>query len=209
VETFSIGVFCGSASGNRPEYVVAAREVGAALADRGITLVYGGGGKGMMGAVADGALEAGGEVIGVIPSWMMEKEAAHPGVQQMIQVSTMLERKARMAELSDAFLVLPGGLGTLDELFEMATWSQLRLHGRPKPCGMYNVAGYFDHLVAWIDVAVRDGFIRGDTPGLPHIDTSLGTLLERLSAGQIAGECASDLEESAPPGGDLRFSSSL
>ncbi|MBK7404509.1 MAG: TIGR00730 family Rossman fold protein [Phycisphaerales bacterium] len=183
----AIGVFCGSGPGNLPEYVDAAREVGAALAAREITLVYGGGGKGMMGAVADGALSAGGQVIGVIPSWMVEKEAAHPGVQQMIQVGTMLERKARMAELSDAFLVLPGGLGTLDELFEMATWSQLRLHGRVKPCGLLDVAGYYGHLSAWLERAVGDQFIRGDTPGLPLVGDSVGGLLEELLRAISAG----------------------
>lgn len=183
----AIGVFCGSAPGNRPEYLAAAREVGSALSARGITLVYGGGGKGMMGAVADGALGAGGEVIGVIPTWMMEKEAAHRGVRRMIPVQTMLERKARMAEFSDGFLVLPGGLGTLDELFEMATWSQLRLHGRAKPCGILSVAGYFDHLGAWLRGAVSEGFVRPDTPGLPLIAQSLPTLLAHLGHGLEAG----------------------
>jgi uncharacterized protein (TIGR00730 family) len=183
VKALAVGVFCGSAAGNRPEYIGAAQHVGAALAERGLTLVYGGGGKGMMGAVADGALGAGGRVVGVIPTWMMDKEAAHPGVQEMIQVSTMLERKTRMAELSDVFLVLPGGLGTLDELFEMATWSQLRLHGRSKPCGILNVAGYFDDLGDWIDVAVREGFVHADTPGRPIIERSLASLLCRLGLG--------------------------
>lgn len=177
----AICVFCGSAPGNRPEFVAAARETGAALADRGLTLVYGGGGKGMMGAVADGALARGGQVIGVIPHWMMEKEAAHPGVQRMIEVQTMLERKTRMAELSDAFLVLPGGLGTLDELFEMATWSQLRLHGRPKPCGILNVSGYYDPLGAWLEAAVDAGFIRRDTPGRPLLFDALEPLLSALA----------------------------
>ncbi len=187
----SIAVFCGSAPGNRPEYVRAARETGAALAARGLTLVYGGGGKGMMGAVADGALEAGGQVVGVIPTWMMEMEAAHRGVQRMIQVQTMLERKTRMAELSDAFMVLPGGLGTLDELFEMATWSQLRLHGRPKATGILNVAGYYDHLGTWIEVAVREGFIREGTPGRPRVSASLRELLDAIAPSDLEEpECA-------------------
>jgi uncharacterized protein (TIGR00730 family) len=177
----AIGVFCGSAPGRRAEYVAAARETGAALAARGITLVYGGGGKGMMGAVADGALAAGGEVIGVIPTWMMEREAAHPGVERMIGVRTMLERKTRMAELSDAFLVLPGGLGTMDELFEMATWSQLRLHGRPKPCGILNVAGYYDHLGEWLAAAIREKFVHPDTPGRPVLSGSLAELVDWLT----------------------------
>lgn len=178
----AIGVFCGSAPGNRPEYVRAARETGAALAARGLTLVYGGGGKGMMGAVADGVLEAGGQAVGVIPSWMVEKEAAHPGVQRMIEVETMLERKTRMAELSDAFLVLPGGLGTMDELFEMATWSQLNLHGRAKPIGILNVGGYYDDLHRWIDRALADGFVRSETPGKPLVLSDLTALLGALAS---------------------------
>ena len=178
----AICVFCGSSAGNRPEYLVAGRECGAALAARGITLVYGGGGKGMMGAVADGVLQGGGQVIGIIPSWMVEKEAAHKGVQRMIEVETMLERKTRMAELSDAFLILPGGLGTLDELFEMSTWSQLHLHERPKPIGVLNIAGYYDQLEAWLDRAVEDGYIYSDTPGLPGFGPSVAELLDRLTA---------------------------
>ncbi len=176
----AICVFCGSAPGNRPEYLLGARETGAALAARGVTLVYGGGGKGMMGAVADGAIEAGGQVIGVIPSWMVEKEAAHRGVHRMIEVETMLERKSRMAELSDAFLVLPGGLGTLDELFEMATWSQLHLHGRIKPMGVLNTAGFYDHLQQWLERAVSDGYIRSETPGMPRFGAGPGPLLDTL-----------------------------
>lgn len=178
--TTAVCVFCGSSQGNRPEYIQAARDTGAALAARGITLVYGGGGKGMMGAVADGVLDAGGQAIGVIPSWMVEKEAAHPGVQQMIEVETMLGRKTRMAELSDAFLVLPGGLGTLDEFFEMATWSQLHLHGRPKPIGVLNVQGCFDHLRGWIERAVEDGFVRSDTQGMPRFLGRVPELLDGL-----------------------------
>lgn len=178
--TKAICVFCGSSAGSRPEYVAAAQETGAALAARGLTLVYGGGGKGMMGAVADGVLNAGGQVIGVIPSWMVEKEAAHKGVQRMIEVDSMLERKTRMAELSDAFLILPGGLGTLDELFEMATWSQLHLHGRIKPIGILNTGGFYDHLQLWLSRAVADGFVRADTPGMPTISAELGTLLDGM-----------------------------
>ena len=181
----SICVFCGSGAGRRPEYLEAALTTGRAIAERGLTLVYGGGGKGMMGAVADGVLAAGGRVTGVIPSWMVEKEAAHKGVQRMIEVASMLERKTRMAELSDAFLVLPGGLGTLDELFEMATWSQLHLHGRPKPCGILNVGGYYDHLGAWLARATEDGFIRADTPGMPLVSGSIEALIG--SIGVTAG----------------------
>lgn len=174
----AVCVFCGSSGGTRPEYVAAAREAGAAIAGRGLALVYGGGGKGMMGAVADGALEAGGEVIGVIPTWMMGKEAAHPGATRMIEVDTMLERKTRMAELSGAFVILPGGLGTLDELFEMATWSQLSLHGGPKPIGLVNTLGYYDHLVTWLERAITDGFIRSETPGMPSVSDRIGQVID-------------------------------
>lgn len=156
----AICVFCGSASGARPEYVDAAREAGAAIASRGARVVYGGGGRGLMGALADGALAAGGMVTGVIPHWMVEKEAAHKGVADMRRVGSMLERKTLMAELSDAFLVLAGGLGTMDELFEMLTWSQLGLHGREKPTAVLNTRGFYDHLDAWLARAREDGFIR-------------------------------------------------
>ncbi|MFG0260376.1 MAG: TIGR00730 family Rossman fold protein [Phycisphaerales bacterium JB041] len=174
----AVCVFCGSSGGSRPEYVAAARTAGAEIAGRGLTLVYGGGGKGMMGAVADGALEAGGEVVGVIPTWMMGKEAAHPGATRMIEVDTMLERKTRMAELSGAFVILPGGLGTLDELFEMATWSQLNLHGGPKPIGLVNTLGYYDDLLAWLARATADGFVRRTTPGLPAVHDHIASLLD-------------------------------
>ncbi|MCW5775250.1 MAG: TIGR00730 family Rossman fold protein [Phycisphaeraceae bacterium] len=173
----SVAVFCGSGLGTRPEYAQAARDVGRLLAERGVTLVYGGGGKGMMGTLADGALEAGGRVVGVIPHWMMEKEAAHPGVAEMRVVETMLERKTVMAELADAFLVLPGGLGTMDELFEVLTWSQLRLHGRSKPTGILNVAGFYDHLRDWLARAALDGYIRESSAGVPVVDDDLVRLL--------------------------------
>lgn len=176
----AVAVFCGSGLGARPEYARAAAATGRALVSRGVTLVYGGGGKGMMGTLADGALEAGGRVVGVIPHWMMEKEAAHTGVAEMRVVETMLERKTMMAELADAFLVLPGGLGTMDELFEMLTWSQLRLHGRSKPTGILNVAGFYDHLRDWLARATHDGYIRESSAGLPIIDDDADRLLGSL-----------------------------
>ncbi|GIK18774.1 MAG: TIGR00730 family Rossman fold protein [Leptolyngbya sp. PLA2] len=176
----AVAVFCGSGLGARPEYAESARAVGCALAKRGVTLVYGGGGKGMMGALADGTLAGGGRVVGVIPHWMMEKEAAHTGVAEMRVVETMLERKTMMAELADAFLVLPGGLGTMDELFEMLTWSQLRLHGRSKPTGILNVAGFYDHLRDWLARATHDGYIRESSAGLPIIDDDADRLLGSL-----------------------------
>ncbi len=177
----AICVFCGSNAGNNPAFVQAAREVGAELGKRKLTLVYGGGGKGMMGAVADGALQAGGKVISIIPHWLVEKEAAHQGVTEMIRVDTMLERKQRMVELADAFVVLPGGLGTLDELFEIATWSQLAADGKGKPQGILNVAGYYDPIVAWLTLAVAEGFISSDTPGMPIVDTQVRSLLTILT----------------------------
>ena len=176
----AICVFCGSNAGNNPAFVEAARAVGEELGKRSLTLVYGGGGKGMMGAVADGALAAAGKVISVIPHWLIEKESAHKGVTRMIRVETMLERKARMIELADAFLVLPGGLGTLDELFEIATWSQLAPQGTEKHQGIFNVAGYFYPIAQWLDNAVAQGFIRSDTPGMPLVSSNLTTLLEHF-----------------------------
>lgn len=153
-----ICVFCGSSYGNRLEYAGAATAVGEALALRGIGLVYGGARVGLMGCVAQAALEAGGEVIGVIPEAMVAREIAHTGVADLRVVHSMHERKALMAELSDAFLAMPGGMGTLEELCEVLTWAQLGLHR--KPCGVLNVAGYYDPLLALFDHAVAEGFLK-------------------------------------------------
>ena len=152
-----ICVFCGSRPGARPEYLEQARRLGGLLAGRGIGLVYGGASVGLMGAVADGALAAGGDVIGVIPRALAGKELAHAGISDLRVVGSMHERKALMAELSDAFIAMPGGFGTLEELFEMVTWSQLGLHR--KPFGVLNVAGFFNSLLALVEDAVREGFI--------------------------------------------------
>lgn len=151
-------VFCGSSRGARQEYEAAARSVGSLLAQRGIGLVYGGGNVGLMGALADAALAAGGEVIGVIPEALLEWEVAHTGLPDLRIVHSMHERKALMADLSDAFVALPGGFGTLEELCEVLTWSQLGLHA--KACGLLNVAGYFDPLLALFDHAVEERFVR-------------------------------------------------
>lgn len=175
----SIGIFCGSSPGTRPEYVRAARAVGKALAQRDIKLIYGGGSKGMMGAVADGALEAGGYVIGVIPGMLVEQELAHQGASEMRIVETMLERKTMMAELSDAFIILPGGLGTLDELFEMLAWTQLKLQN--KVCGILNVCGFFDDLLRWMDRAVIDGYVMEKSQRLIIEGQEIGALLEHIS----------------------------
>lgn len=153
----SICVFCGSSAGDRLEYARAADEFGKLLAEQGITVVYGGGNVGLMGVLADSALAAGGRVIGVIPQHLVDKELAHSGVDLRI-VSSMHERKALMAELADAFVALPGGIGTFEEFFEILTWSQLGLHS--KPCGLLNVIGYYDPLLAMLEHAARAGFLR-------------------------------------------------
>lgn len=150
-------VFCGSSSGGRDLYQEAARQMGAALAEHELELVYGGGHVGLMGAAADGALAAGGRVIGVIPKALADKELAHKGLSELHVVGSMHERKAMMAELSDAFIALPGGFGTLDEFAEIVTWAQLGIH--QKPIGMLNVAGYFDTLLAFFDHSVEERFV--------------------------------------------------
>src|SRR6516164_2274986 len=144
-----ICVFCGSSVGDRPIYLQAALELGRAIAERRLGLVYGGGHIGLMGVLADAVLSGGGEVIGVIPQALVDRELAHTGVTELRVVETMHQRKALMADLSDGFLALPGGFGTGDELFEILTWAQLGLHA--KPIGVLNVGGYFDPLLAWLD----------------------------------------------------------
>jgi len=153
-----ICVFCGSSPGLRPPYKQAAQAMGKALALKGIGLVYGGGNVGLMGVVADSALEAGGEVIGVIPQTLVDKEVAHTGLTELRVVGSMHERKALMTELSDAFVALPGGFGTFEEFCEVLTWAQLGLHR--KPCGLLNVEGYYDHLISLFNHGVTEQFIR-------------------------------------------------
>lgn len=157
-EIRSVCVFCGSSLGVRPEYADAARRLGRVLAHRSQRLIYGAGKVGLMGALADAALAAGGEVIGIIPGHLAEWEVAHQGLTRLEVVGSMHERKARMEELSDAFIALPGGLGTFEELFEVLTWAQLGLHR--KPFGLLNVAGYYDPLLALLDAGVRERFLR-------------------------------------------------
>lgn len=152
-----IAVYCGSAFGNNPAFRAEAIELGTALAQAGIGLVYGGACRGLMGAVADAALAAGGEVIGVLPDALKGREIAHYGLTSLELVATMHERKARIHELSDAILALPGGFGTLDELLEAITWAQIGLH--TKPCILVNTAGYWNGLLAFLDTAVAEGFI--------------------------------------------------
>ena len=151
-------VFCGSSPGERAGYAAAAREMGRLLAERGIGLVYGGGKVGLMGVVADAVLAGGGEVIGVIPEALMAREVGHGGVTELRVVGSMHERKATMADLSDAFVALPGGFGTWEEYCEVLTWAQLGLH--PKPCGLLNVEGYYTPFLALMDHAVAEGFVR-------------------------------------------------
>jgi hypothetical protein len=150
-------VFCGASPGRDPRHATFAREVGAELTRRGIGIVYGGGRTGLMGALADGALAGGGEVIGVIPRGLVDREVAHRGVTELRVVETLHERKAVMASLADGFVALPGGLGTLEELAEAMSWAQLDLHD--KPCGLLDPTGYFEPLLAFLDRAVDEGFL--------------------------------------------------
>ena len=152
-----ICVFCGSRDGRAPAYLEAARTLGAAIAVGGIELVYGGGGCGMMGAVADAALAAEGRVVGVIPRDLFQREFLHEGLTELHAVDDMLQRKALMAELSDGFISLPGGIGTMDELFEMWTWTQLGIHG--KPSVLFNAGGYYDTLIAFLDQMTAAGYL--------------------------------------------------
>jgi uncharacterized protein (TIGR00730 family) len=157
-EVTSLCVYCGSSSGKHPEYAQQARAFGAEMARREITLVYGGGNVGLMGVVADAVLAGGGKVIGVIPRQLVDREVAHAGLTELQVVDTMHQRKTRMFELSDAFVALPGGFGTLDEMFEMLTWSQLGLHSYP--CAFLDVRGYYAPLRGMMDHMVGEGFVR-------------------------------------------------
>jgi uncharacterized protein (TIGR00730 family) len=173
-----ICVFCGSSPGGRTAYRDAAGEIGRLLAAQDRTLVYGGGNVGMMGTLADAALVAGGRVIGVIPRHLVAREVAHNGVTELRIVESMHQRKQLMADLSDAFVLLPGGLGSLEEFFEIWTWGQLGLH--QKPYGILNVEGYFDPLLAFLDHAVAERFVRPGHRALLIVDDDPARLLERL-----------------------------
>lgn len=173
-----ICVFCGSGLGARPEYGDAARRTGTVLAERGIVLVYGGARVGLMGLVADAALAAGGQVIGVLPDILMTRERAHAGLTELHVVRSMHERKAMMADLSDGFIALPGGMGTFEEFCEIITWGQLGLHR--KPCGLLNVQGYYDPLLALVDRAITDGFIRPDQRAMVNADETIESLLDQF-----------------------------
>ena len=175
-----ICVFCGSSPGHDPRYLEAARTMGQTLARRGLGLVYGGGSVGLMGAVADAALAAGGEVIGVIPEVLQIRELAHRSLTTLHVVGSMHERKALMAELSDGFVALPGGMGTLEELSEVLTWAQLGLHARP--IGLLDVAGYYQPLADFFDRAVGAGFLRPAHRALLLVGHEPGALLDRFAA---------------------------
>lgn len=171
-------VFCGSSPGVRAEYVDAARNVGITLANQSLGLVYGGGRTGLMGEVADAAMQAGGEVIGIIPEHLKAREVAHTGLSELRVVGTMHERKAMMADLADGFVALPGGMGTMEEFFEVVTWSQLGIH--TKPTGLLNVRGYYDLVDTFLGHAVTEGFLRPEHRALILIAGEVTALLEEM-----------------------------
>lgn len=175
-----VAVYCGSAAPADPRYVTLAREVGRTLAGRSIGVVYGGGKLGLMGALASGALDAGGEVIGVIPEALVAAEVANPDCTQLRVVANMHERKAAFTELSDGFLTLPGGVGTMDELWEAVSWAQLGYH--TKPVGLLNAFGFFDHLLAFNRHMIEVGFIREAHAGIILAEHDLDLLLDRMHA---------------------------
>jgi uncharacterized protein (TIGR00730 family) len=174
----TVCVFCGANAGANPAYAEAARAFGTLLAKSGRRLVTGGGRVGLMGIVADAALAAGGEAVGVIPTSLLEKEVQHKGLTELHVVDTMHERKALMAELSDGFVALPGGIGTLEEFFEVWTWAQIGLHG--KPYGLYDAAGFYSPLFAFLQKVVDDKFLRPEHLGMVYIEPEGTRLLERM-----------------------------
>jgi uncharacterized protein (TIGR00730 family) len=174
----SVCVFCGSNFGARPAYAEAAAELGRTIAGRGLRLVYGGSNVGLMGVLADAALAAGGTVIGVMPLALIEREIAHSGLTELHTVGSMHERKAKMADLSDGFISLPGGAGTMEEMFEVWTWAQLGHHR--KPVGILNVAGFFDKLLQFLDQQRDEKFMRKEHREMLLVDTDGGRLLDRF-----------------------------
>jgi uncharacterized protein (TIGR00730 family) len=176
----AVAVFCGSSFGTDPAYAEAARLTGRTLAERGITVVYGGGHVGLMGTVADAAIEAGGRVVGVIPRQLDDRELSHGGLAELHVVESMHERKQVMADLSDAFVALPGGAGTLEEIAEQWTWAQLTIHA--KPSGFLDVAGFWTPMRQMLDTMVSSGFVRAEQSGIVTFDDDLGALLDALAA---------------------------
>lgn len=175
----SLCVFCGSSKGADRDYSKSAIALGSLLASQHITLVYGGASVGLMGDIANAMIEKGGEVIGVIPQFLLEKEIAHNNLSKLHVVKTMHERKAKMSELADGFVALPGGLGTLEEFFEILTWAQLGIH--VKPCGLLNIAGYFDKLIEFCDHSVSQGFLRPEHRNLLLSETDAALLIDKMS----------------------------
>jgi uncharacterized protein (TIGR00730 family) len=195
----SVCVFCASRDGNSPAYVAAARATGAAIARRGWRLVYGGGHVGMMGALADAALAEGGEVVGVMPRSLLNREMAHPGITRIHLVTSMHRRKALMSSLSDGFLTLPGGYGTLEEFFETLTWAQLNLH--TKPCALLNVEGYWDHLLEMISASIAAGFVPDAHRRYILSGSDPDVLLDRMAAyvPPLSTAPVPDLPDDGPP----------
>ncbi len=175
----SISVFCGANTGFDPAFSKIARSAGETLAKRSIRLVYGAGNIGLMGVIADAVLENGGQVLGVIPDFLKEKEVCHTGLTELIVTNTMHKRKEIMAENSDGFVILPGGFGTLDEFFEILTWRQLRLHN--KPIGLLNVNGFYDHLLAHVRKMWKEGFLKDSNLALVTVSDNLNDLLEKMA----------------------------
>ena len=178
-----VAVYCASAQGNDPAFLAEARALGTAIAGAGLGMVYGGASVGLMGAVADAALKGGAEVVGVIPELLAGSEIAHPGLTRLEVVATMHKRKARMVHLADAFLVLPGGYGTLDEMMEIVTWKQLRLHA--KPCILINTLGYWDQMLGFLDGAVTAGFLKPENRALMQVAADAQAAV-RMVLNQIA-----------------------
>lgn len=182
---FTVCVFCGSRSGRNPDYEAAARDMGQAIGQRGMQLVYGGGNVGLMGIVADAALQARARVVGVIPDSLMRREVGHRGLSELHVVPNMHVRKRMMAERADAFVALPGGIGTFEELFEVWTWRQLQYHDRP--IGLLDAANYYTPLLSFLRHSVDEGFLDPDQLSSLYVDTQAGNLLDRLVAAP-AGE---------------------
>ena len=182
----SVCVFCGSHPGRRPEYLAAAAELGRVLAARGIRVVYGGAQVGLMGALADAVLAAGGEIVGVIPGLLVDAEVAHPGLSDLRITGSMHERKALMADLSDGFIALPGGLGTLEEFAEIVTWAQLGLHA--KPTGLLNLLGFYDGLLGFLDHAVAERFVRPDHRDMILARPSAAGLLAAMDSWSVPSQ---------------------
>jgi uncharacterized protein (TIGR00730 family) len=178
-----VAVFCGSNCGADPSFTAAAQDFGRLLCAQGHALVYGGGDVGLMGVIADTMMAAGGQVLGVIPRLLVEREVAHRGITELILVESMHDRKRRMYELADVMIAMPGGIGTFEEIFEALTWNQLGIH--KKPCGLLNIGGYYDPLVAQLEHAVRQGFVRQSLDSMLAVASDAELLLARL-----LGECS-------------------